>query len=157
MNYLRQSLLVVLFCPLVALQAQPSTGEVDAVVRAEIEKRHKQEQEAFVEGNCDEVVSFYSADGTIFANGRRVPSLQAFREFCSKIPRPFEGGPGKITDSFHVLSENAAYFVRTINLEPADENSSTFNREVITKVWSKTDEGWKIVHFHSSVQSVSGT
>ncbi len=137
--------------------AHSLTDEVEAAVRAKVEEQHRQEQKAFIEGDCETVVSFYSDQATIYANGRRNDSLQAFRAFCSRIPRPFtrEGKPPEITNNFYVLSENAAHFVRTIDFEPADEESPAFKREVVTKVWQKTNDGWKIVHFHSSVHSVS--
>lgn len=140
-----------------ALRSQPSGDGREAAVRAEIEERHRQEQKAFVGGDCETVVSFYGDEATIYANGRRIDSLQAFQEFCSSIPRPFRGrgGKPKINDTFHVLSDSVVYFVRTIDFAPTDDESSVFKREVVTKVWSRTDDGWKIVHFHSSVHEVS--
>lgn len=69
------------------------------------------------------------------------------------IPRPFDEG-GDIRDSAHVVSGTAAYSVRHIDLPPDDESSGSHKREVITKIWSKTPSGWKIVHFHASVGTV---
>lgn len=138
-------------------QTQTLSEEAEATVLAEIEEQHRQEQNAFIEGDCEKVVSFYSDEATIYANGRRIDSLQAFRKFCSMIPRPFrdEGEPSNISDSFHVLSENAAHFVRTINFQPSNDDPRSFRGEVVTKVWSRTNDGWKIVHLHSSVHPVS--
>lgn len=134
-------------------QTQSLTEEVKTAVLAEIEEQHRQEQKAFVEGDCDKVVSFYSDQATLYANGRQIDSLETFRKFCSRIPRPFtgEGEPSNISDSFHVLSENAAHFVRTIDFESSDDKPRSLKREVVTKVWFRTNNGWKIVHFHSSV------
>lgn len=138
-------------------QTKILTDEVKAAVRAEIEEQHKREQKAFIEGDCDMVVSIYSDQATLYANGRQIDSLQTFREFCSRIPRPFSGESARtrISDNFYVLSENAAYFVRTINFESADDEPTTFKKEVVTKVWQKTNDRWKIVHFHSTVHSIS--
>jgi ketosteroid isomerase-like protein len=137
-------------------QTQSLSEEVKAKVRAEIEERHLQEQKAFIEGDCDKVVSFYSDQATLYANGRRIDSLQTFRKFCSMIPRPFrgEGEPSNISDSFHVLSENAAHFVRTIDFQPSKNDPHSFRGEVVTKVWARTYDGWKIVHLHSSVHTL---
>ncbi len=138
-------------------QTKTLTDEVKAVVRAEIEEQHKREQKAFIEGDCDMVASFYSDKATRYANGRLITSLEEGREYCKRIPRPFgeKGARSKISDNFYVQSENAAYFIRTIDFESADDVSSTYKREVVTKVWQKTIDGWKIVHFHSSVHSIS--
>ncbi len=138
-------------------QTQTLTNEVKDAVRAEIEEQHKQEQKAFIEGECDTVVSFYSDEATRYLNGRPVTSREESREFCNKIPRPFspKSARPKISDSYYVLSENVAYVVRTIDFEPAEDKSPAFKREVVTKVWSRTNYGWKIVHFHSSVHSIS--
>jgi ketosteroid isomerase-like protein len=140
-----------------ASQAQPSGDDLEAAVRAEVEEQHRREQKAFVEGDCETVVSFYSDEATIYRGGRRVDDLSEALEFCRKLPRPFtrEGEPPEISDRFYVLSGNAAHFVRTIDFAPVAEESPAFKREVVTKVWLKTNDGWKIVHFHSSTQTVS--
>lgn len=124
-------------------------------VRVEIEKQHRMEQKAFMEGDCDAVISFYSDEASIFLAGRPVDTQQLL-EFCNKVPRPFrgEGAAPEITDNIYVQSENTAYFVRTIDFGPADDDPLSLKREVITKIWSRTNDGWKIVHFHSSVHSV---
>ncbi len=136
-------------------QTKTLAKEIQAQVKAEIETQHRQEQEAFIKGDCDKVASFYSDEATRYLNGR-LTSPEEGREFCNKIPRPFtrEGQPPKITDNFYVLSDNAAHFVRTIDFEPTDNESPAFKREVVTKVWEKLNDEWKIVHFHSSVHSI---
>lgn len=138
-------------------QTQMLMEEDKLAIQAEIEEHHKREQTAFIEGDCDTVSSFYSEEATRYLNGKPITSQEEAKEFCSKIPRPFsaKGVRPKISDNYYILSENAAHFVRTIDFEPADDNSPTFKREVVTKVWSRTNDGWKIVHFHSSVHSIS--
>jgi ketosteroid isomerase-like protein len=152
-NLILFSLLTVITLPAMSF-AQSLADEIEEAVRAEVLEQHRLEQKAFIEGDCETVISFYDDEATIYREGRRV-EMPEILEFCKKVPRPFrsEGGP-HISDSFYVLSENAAHFVRTIDLEPADDNPSSFKREVITKVWFKTANGWKIVHFHSSVHSI---
>jgi imidazolonepropionase-like amidohydrolase len=58
-----------------ASQAQPSGDGLEAAVRAEVEEQHRREQKAFVEGDCEMVVSFYSDEATIYRGGRRVDDL----------------------------------------------------------------------------------
>lgn len=147
--------LLTVFClPIEVLHSQPLTDNTQESVRVEIENQHRQEQKAFADGECGKVVSFFDEKATIYANGRRISSLEVLKDFCNRVPRPFEGG-GKIDDEIYVLSESAAHHIRVIDLEPEGEEGLTFKKEVITKVWSKTPAGWKIVHFHSSINTVS--
>lgn len=154
MKTLLLSLLTLLIVPISALQAQPLTDEVRETVLAEIESLHNQEQKAFIEGDCGKVISFYDKNATIYTRGGQMPSLEVFRSFCKQIPRPFDD-QGKMDDKFIVLSEKSAYFLRTIDIKSDKEKTSAIKREIITKIWGKTPEGWKILHFHSSVHTVS--
>lgn len=135
--------------------AHSLTDEVEAAVRAEVGEQHRQEQKAFIEGDCDKVGSFYSDDATRYLRGRRI-SLQEGLEFCRKLPRPFgqRYGSPEINDTFQVISDNVVYFVRTIDFQPSNDDPSSFKREVVTKVWRKSNDAWKIVHFHSSMHSI---
>ncbi len=153
-NLILLSLLTVITLPAMSY-AQSLTDEIKEAVRAEIGELHQQEQKAFIDGDCETVISFYSDEATIYLAGRKV-DLPQLLQFCSKIPRPFQrdGATPGISDNFYVLSENIAHFVRTIDFEPSEDDPSSFKREVITKVWSRTNDEWKIVHFHSSVHSL---
>lgn len=157
-SYFCLILLILLSLSMVpAVIAQPLKAETETMVRAQIEEEHRREQNAFIEGDCNTVVSFYSDEATIYRDGRRVEDMSDTLEFCRNLPRPFTrvGGQPEISDSFYVLSENAVHFVRTIDFAPTSDESPAFKREVITKVWEKLNGEWKIVHFHSSVHSVS--
>lgn len=133
--------------------AQETAMQEAAEIRAEINHLHTMEQEAFKKGDCEKTISFFDENVTFYANGRRAPSLEFILSFCKQIPRPFEES-GTISDTTFVLSEKSAYTLRRIEFMPEDESTDSFNREIITKIWSKTPAGWKIVHFHSSVSSV---
>lgn len=147
-------LLLVLFISICTLQAQSLTIEVRENVQTEIDSLHKQEQKAFIEGDCRKVISFYDKNATIHTSEGHMPSLEKVQNFCEQIPRPFTGR-GEIDDKIFVLSENSGYFLRIIDIKPDNEKTSAFTREVITKVWGNTPEGWKILHFHSSIHTVS--
>lgn len=122
-------------------------------VRAEIKAVHKAEQKAFIEGDCEKVVSYFDEEVHMYTNGRQVPSVKALQAFCNRIPRPFKE-EGEISDSYEALSESIAYTVRKIEFPPGSEDAESHKREVVTKIWSRTPSGWKIVHFHSSVNAV---
>lgn len=150
---------VVLICGLVACTASAevlaqdlSAAEVKDV-RSEIERLHGHEQEAFASGDCEAVASFYADDVTFFANGRAVPSVEALVSLCGRIPRPFEQHTA-MRNELRVLSEDAAQSVQVIEFALQRE-ADDLRREVVTKVWSKGPEGWKIVHFHSSISAIA--
>ncbi len=135
------------------LHAQELNDTEREAIRAEIEKLSRTEEEAFKEGDCETTVSFFEEGVSFYANGRKAPSKEFILNFCKRIPRPFPES-GNITDNYYVLSPTSAYAVRQIDFKPESDSAGTAMKEVITKVWSRTSAGWKIVHFHSSVTSV---
>lgn len=134
------------------ISAQELTLNEVSHIRAEIKKLDAMEQEAFKQGDCEKTISYFDKSITFYANGRIAPSLEFILNFCKQIPRPFEQ-TGIIRDSIHVLSKNVAYTTRQIEFEP-EEGADSFKRELITKIWYKTPRGWKLKHFHSSVNSL---
>lgn len=132
---------------------QPLPAARAKAIRTEVERAHRQEQEAFVNGDCEAMASFYARDVSFYANGRAVPSISGLVTLCERIPRPFAPSAGR-SDSIHVLSETTAYLLRVMEFPPRDEAGARPQTEVVTKVWSKGPEGWKIVHFHSSMSPV---
>lgn len=145
--------IIVVFILPAFLRAQELTDAGREAIRAEIEKLSRTEEKAFKEGDCEATVSFFDDGITFFANGRKAPSKEFILNFCKRIPRPFPE-TGSITDNYYVLSPDAAYSVRVIDFPPDSEKPGPFMKEVVTKLWSKSPEGWKIVHFHSSVTAV---
>ena len=63
--------------------------------------------------------------------------------FCNQIPRPFQR-TGEIKDVVIVLSSTT----------PANADQKEFKKEVVTKLLTKSKEGWKITHFHSSIHNM---
>ena len=132
--------------------AQLSAEEKEKI-KLEIIELNKQEREAFTNGECDKVISFFDKNVSFYANGRKVPSLEFVHSFCKRIKRPFEKG-AEINDQVYVLSESVVNNVKYIELPITSADDKTRNVEVVTRIWKKTADGWKIVHFHSSVSAI---
>jgi hypothetical protein len=107
------------------------------------------EQQAFEEGDCDKVESMLAEDLTFYANGRRM-SREQVGNFCRTIKRPFGAGRAPIEDTTtpYLVSERLGYTVRDFRWH--DENGRVM-REGVTKIWSRGDQGWQIMHFQSTV------
>ena len=143
---------LVVFNTLNLLSQELDSKQVQSI-KAVIAYMHQQEQEAFKEGDCDKVLSFFDQNVQFYAVGRKAPSWEFIGKFCQQIPRPFPEA-GEIKDEIYVTSPTTAYLVRTVDLSPENPGSKEFKKEVITKIWKETPNGWKIVHFHSSVNTI---
>jgi hypothetical protein len=143
----------IITCCSLQVAAQELTADQSASIKAEIESLLNQEQEAFIKGECNKVVVLYATEVTFFANGRRAPSRDFIERFCNQIPRPFQR-TGEIKDAVIVLSSTAAYAIREITFPPVNADQKEFKKEVVTKLFTKSKEGWKITHFHSSVHTM---
>jgi ketosteroid isomerase-like protein len=123
-------------------------------ISAEIEAIQNQRNQAFVEGDCERVVELFDERVTFYTRGRHVPSLQTVLNFCRQVERPFPETAVRRT-RINALSENAAYIIQ--NFEFASDSAdgeSVMMHEVITSIWSKGSDGWKIVHFHVSIDPI---
>ncbi len=107
------------------------------------------EQDAFKEGDCDKVESLMAEDITFYANSRKMSREQVGR-FCRSIKRPFGAGRDSIEDTItpHRISETLGYTVRDFRWY--DKNEKIVH-EVVTKIWRKDADGWKMIHFQSTV------
>ena len=125
---------------LFAEPASPS-GELLAVVT--------EEQSAFEEGDCDKVESMIAEDVTFYANSRKMSRAQV-GNFCRSIKRPFGAGRAPIEDTItpYLIGENLGYTIRDFRWQ--DENERVVH-EVVTKIWSKGENGWEMIHFQSTV------
>ena len=153
MKLIRLILAFTLLAPASGLMARDSEAPEFPDVREAVKHAHQAEQQAFIKGDCEKVVSYFDDRVLMYANGRHIPSLEVLQGFCSRIPRPFEGN-GEITDEVRALSADSAFTVRKIEFPPESKAAETRKREVITKIWKKTAAGWKILHFHSSINEV---
>ena len=109
----------------------------------------KEEQQAFKDGDCDHVDSILDPDVVFYMNTRPANAEQVSR-FCRTIKRPFGAGRGPIDDKLEAFqtSEDSGYTVRVFRWY--DKNEQVVS-EIVTKIWKKKEDGWKIVHFQSTV------
>ena len=114
----------------------------------------KEEQEAFKEGDCAKVESMLAEDITFFANTRKM-SREQIGKFCRSLKRTFGAGREPIEDTItpFPLDDDLGYTVRDFRWE--DKNNQVVH-EVVTKLWERSDGGWKIIHFQSTVMPESG-
>ncbi|MTI20748.1 hypothetical protein E1176_06925 [Fulvivirga sp. RKSG066] len=127
--------------------AQNFTQKEKEKIKQEIEQLSAAEQNAFEIGECEKVADFFDEDVVFYAAGRKAPSVQFIQNFCSRIPRPFEKA-GEITEDIYVMSPSVVHTIKVIELAEKKQ------REVVTKIWHKTTDGWKIIHFHSSINQL---
>ena len=132
--------LIALFSLLFSTVAQSSDDLLAAV---------EEEQEAFEEGDCDKVESMMAEDITFYANGRKMSREQVGR-FCRSIKRPFGAGRAPIEDETtpYLIDEDLGYTVRDFWWH---DESERIVHEVVTKIWAKDEDGWKMIHFQSTV------
>ena len=127
--------------------------EAREIILAEIIELDDIRRQAMREGDCEKLVTFFDDQFSFYVNGRKFPSLDAIVEGCRQIPRPFP--PDEIiTDEFYLLSEKAVYNLIVLEFEPRRKEFGDLAREVITRIWSLTDQGWRIVHMHVSINEV---
>ena len=120
-------------------------------VKSEISQAAYLEQNAFKEGNCEQVLDLMDNEITFLANGRKVNSKQIIGKFCNSIPRPFKK-PINDTLTIYPLTNESGYTIRTL-VYPKDDKTKM--QEYVTKIWKKTDGNWKITHLHSTVKEVA--
>ncbi len=119
-------------------------------VRKEIEEVNREEQTAFLEGDCDKLVSLMADDIQFYANGNKAPSKLVIKKFCENMPRPFKKSADR-TVTIHVLSPESAYLINELTI-PREDGS--VQKEYVTKIWKKEADGWKMTHLHSTVKVV---
>lgn len=129
----------------VFLVEAPARADESALAAAheQLTEMDRAEQEAFVEGNCEELLDLLADDISFYMTGRKV-TKEAVGSFCERIPRPFPETGEKQT-RIEAVSPDAGYVVRTMTFP------GTPRVEVVTKIWRKRADGWKMVHFQSTV------
>lgn len=101
-------------------------------VKTEIQQMNEKEQDAFI-------------------NGRKAPNKGFIMNMCQKMPRPFST-PALSDTKIYVLTKDSGYVVRMMEL--AKDDGIIYRKEVITKIWKRTKNGWKMTHLHSTVKDV---
>jgi ketosteroid isomerase-like protein len=139
-------LLILIFSNLANAQNPDLTD-----IKSEIREAVDLEQNAFKEGNCKQVLDLMDDEITFLANGRKVNSKKIIGKFCNSIPRPFKK-PISDTLIIYPLTNESGYTIRAL-VYPKDDKTKM--QEYVTKIWKKTNGGWKITHLHSTVKEVA--
>jgi ketosteroid isomerase-like protein len=137
-----------------AMHSMNPSDPLQTTVRAELEALERERAAAFVSGECEKVVSFFDPEVVAYINGRRIPSTTAMLEACKRVTRPFPTDDAT-ANQIRVLGDTAAFTLQVFELQPAEDG--VMRREVITRLWSKIDERWRIVHLHVSINEVSSS
>lgn len=96
----------------------------------------------------DENITFYTT------RGMRVSSTDVILNSCRNLPRPLPR-PVLEEEEVHVISEDAAWTVHVMEFQPRNEEPGVVRREVVTLIWRNTDDGWRTVHFHASLNPIT--
>lgn len=117
-------------------------------VKSEIMKLTDIEINAFRAGDCKTMGDLIDDNATFYLDGKKAPSKEMIIGFCNRVQRPFEK-PSKVTSDFFPTSNNSAYVVRIMEFT---KDGKLYKKEIVTKVWVKGKEGWKISHLHSTIK-----
>lgn len=141
-------ILAAVTIPFTGISAQELPIEIEETIRTEIISANKAERDAFMQGDCEKVGSFFEPDASFEVNGIKSESVNFILDICEEIPRPFEAREFKNVDIF-VYSETSAHQIEYSQSEATE--SSEFQGDLALRVWSKKPEGWKIIHLYSTV------
>ena len=135
------ALILVLMSPLAAVQK--------SAIEKELVRIHNLQMDAWNEGDIEGFMAHYwkSKNMTYQSGDTRVQGWNALLERYKNIyPK---GNMGKLEFSdlvIHVLSDDSAYVLGRWKLK-----AKTWTREgVFTTILKKMEDGWKIIHDHSS-------
>lgn len=116
-------------------------------IKLKIKEVSEKEINAFKTGDCKTLSSFIDDNATFYLNGKKAPSKKMIIGFCNSIERPFEQA-AKVEMEYLPISKNSGYAVRTMEFS---KEGKAYKREIVTKIWVKGENGWKIVHLHSTI------
>lgn len=133
-----------------------AAADVDHEATADAVLRLENEMNAAVDAlDCDTGMALIGDREPIFvANGRALDTRAELVEICAQMVGGRTSAEFDIEDiDAHVLSADAAYVVRRgdYTIHGMDGTSNTVYL-IMTTVWHREPEGWKMVHLHESVR-----
>lgn len=134
----------------IACEPENSPGrEYEAAVREEIGSAMKKQVDSWNSGELEGFMKYYWHSGVMtFHGGKR--RLQGWEELYSMYIETYSGEQRGVLEfsslEVEVISPGSAYVLGDWRVELPD----TVKRGKFTLIWKKTDEGWRIVHDHSS-------
>jgi ketosteroid isomerase-like protein len=135
------------------IQAQGLSEARLVKVHTEIEEVEEAFAAALQHGDCQTVASYFDRDFAFFVNGRQIDSHHAVLSSCQRIQRPFPESEF-LSDEIHVISDNSAYTLRVIDLQPDKNEAGNTEIEVVTRIWLKKGDEWRIKHLHVSINDI---
>lgn len=137
-------------------QAQPDAASpaATAVVEREVREALLAEQRAFLAGDRATLKAFLSADPFPFVvsgclRGDKVALPPCGLMFANPGERPRRSTE---RHDVYVLGSNAAYTItHYVNQITRPEGTITRYPSVVTKIWARQGDAWRIVHFHESL------
>ncbi|MEP2668687.1 MAG: nuclear transport factor 2 family protein [Cyclobacteriaceae bacterium] len=142
----RVLLLLVLSVGTITLYAQQENLES---VKAKIKELSEIEIDAFKNGDCEIMLNLLDDNISFYANGKKA-SKEMVLGFCKGLPRPFEK-PSHLDIEYIPISSNSAYVIRIMDFS---KDGMVYKKEIVTKIWVKGIDGWKIVHLHSTIKEL---
>jgi len=118
-------------------------------VKAKIMELSKIEIDAFRNGECETMLNLFDDNISFYANGKKA-SKEMVLGFCKQIPRPFEK-PSHLDTEYIPISSTSAYVIRIMDFS---KDGIVYKKEIVTKIWVKGINGWKIVHLHSTIKEL---
>lgn len=155
---LARLLQMLLFIPMTlggcsAPETEPTTAEIQAV-RDTVLRLEEAMNSAVDALDCDAGLTHLGEREPIFVSlGHVVRTAGALREACEEMVAGRTGARFEIdARTANVLSEDTAFVVREgdYTIDRIDGTSSTIYL-VMTTVWHRDDDGWKMVHLHESI------
>jgi len=140
-------LAILVFSTFLNINAQEKNIED---LKSEIIEVSEKEINAFKSGDCQALDGFIDEKATFYMNGRKAPNKQMILGFCRQVQRPFEK-PSLTEMEYMPISDNTAYVVRTMEFS---KDEKIYKKEIVTKIWVKGTDGWKIMHLHSTISKL---
>lgn len=133
-------------------EAGPTAAEIEAVRDTVL--RLEEAMNAAVDAlDCEAGLAHMGDREPIFVSvGNVVRTVDELREGCEEMVAGRTGAHFEVdARTAHVLSEDAAFVVREgdYTIDRVDGTSMTIYL-VMTTVWDRDDDGWKMVHLHES-------
>lgn len=137
-----------------AAAQSPRAEAFDSVaIRVTVLATLEAEQQAFRSRDCERSVSYFADLQPLFVvSGRVMPSRTILSMACGQMVAPGAGAPRQLERHVvHVLSATSAFSVSIYRVPPPEGAASEdATRQVVTKIWILSDDGWRIGHFHES-------
>ena len=126
----------------------------EMAIRTEVEVQLRAEIAAFERKDCDAALGFYADRAPLFVvGGRLMPSRSDLASRCPRMVARIPPGATRpiASETIHVLGVDGAYSVTEFLLPNRDQPGGESLSQFVTKIWSRIDGSWLIVHVHESV------